>query len=512
MQTEPSVAALTCRGLRGAATENIIQSFRVAGVEKDSGSGLKYVLRHWLFRGTVIMSAALAIEAAAQFGRSMALTRLLNATEFGIVAAMVALLTTIDMGTFVAADRYLVQADDGDTPDLLAVAHTLAISRNLLCCFILLVFAYPTTRILHVPQALDSFLCLAIVPLVRTFEHHRLEQLQREHRFLPWASASSFTNITGLGVSVIAAALLHDHRAVLWGLICQTAVLVTATHAIAGVPYRAIFTAAPIARALRFGAPLMVNGLALAALGQLDRLAVGTFMGVAALGQYGLATMTFYVPTALSMRVMVAVLQPRLSSTWHRSPDRGFPILFAKVNAGIAILATLVSSAVAIVGGPLFLGLFGARYAIDDSFFCVFAAALFFRYAKASLNFGGLSMGRTIDLMWSNLCLVFGLAVTVLGLVFFHSFLVAAVGCFTGELCGAAGAFILLRGHLRLANTSLCLPFFATLPLLLASDVWVLLERPTVAIRGCAVVILAISIIISVLCYYFRPPILQRSR
>ncbi len=97
------------------------------------------------------------------------------------------------------------------------------------------------------------------------------EQVQRGHRFGPWAAASVVSSVAGLGAVCAAIWVLHDHRAVVWRLSAQALAMVAATHALAAVPYRLSLAAVPLQRALRFGVPLMVNGLALAAMAQLDR-------------------------------------------------------------------------------------------------------------------------------------------------------------------------------------------------------------------------------------------------
>ncbi len=450
------------------------------------------------------MGAAMAVESAAQFARSMLLTRQLGVTEFGIAAAMVTLLTLIEMSTYGGADRYLVQARDGDTREALAVAHTLTVARNIMSAALIALFAYPTAKLLGVPQAAGSFTWLAVIPLLRSFEHLRLEQLQRNHRFGPWAMASAATNLVGLVAVAVAAALLRDHRAVLWGLGTQAVALVLSTHVAAGVRYRFSFAAAPVARAARFGMPLMLNGLALAVLGQFDRLAVGTFLGVGQLGRYGLATMIFYVPTALLMRVMITVLQPRLSAAWHRSPLWEFPNMFRQINGGVAGIAALCGAAAAVIGSPLLALLFGPAYAVGDSFFAFFSLGIFFRFARTSVNFGGMAMGRTMDMMLSNVPIALGLLVTIAGLRLAPSLVVAAIGSLVAELIGAVAAFVLIRRGLSVSGSTPYSPFVMAVPLPCAAAVWTVLVNPGLAVRIAVLVVLAATMAASATLVHYR--------
>jgi O-antigen/teichoic acid export membrane protein len=450
--------------------------------------------RHWILRGAAVITAAVAVEYATQFVRSFALSRLLGPTEFGIASAMAIMWALIDMSTGLGADRYLVQARDGDTESALAVAHALTLARSTLSATLLAVLAFPTAHLLGVPQCSGSFVWLAVIPLVRGFEHLRLEQLQRAHLFWPWATANAMTNVLGLVVGTCAAFVLRDHRAVLWGLGTQAVTVVAATHVFAGLKYRVSFAAEPAVRALRFGLPLMLNGLALATLGQFDRPVVGSFLGVAMLGRYGLATMMFYLPTSLLARVAVSVLQPRLSGAWHDSPLFVFPRLFRQLNAAIALTAALGGTMVAIAGSPLLSFVFGHAYAVSDMFFAIFSLAIFVRFAKISANLAGLAMGRTMHLMLSNMPSALGLVGTIVGLSLVPSLVVAAVGLLAGELLGAVTAFVLLGRNLNVSGAILGAPFLVTCPIPCVAAVWIALAQPSYAMRGMVVAGLALCI------------------
>lgn len=252
-------------------------------------------------------------------------------------------------------------------------------------------------------------------------------------------------------------------------------------------------------RALRFGLPLMLNGLALATLGQFDRLVVGSFLGVAMLGRYGLATMMFYLPTSLLARVAVSVLQPRLSAAWHESPLFVFPRLFRQLNTVIAVTASLGGTMVAIAGSPLLSFVFGRAYAVTDMFFVIFSLAIFVRFAKISANLAGLAMGRTMHLMLSNIPSAFGLVGTVIGLSLVPSLVVAAVGLLAGELLGAVAAFVLLGRNLNVSGTILSAPFLLACPIPCGAALWIAFAQPSYAMREMVVAGLAFSVGLSAL-------------
>ncbi len=457
-------------------------------------------LQHWALQSTAVILAALAVEYGVQFARSVVLTHNLDRVQFGVASAMAATLTLVDMSTGLGADRYLVQAKEGGSQAALAAAHAITIARGFLSGLLLLLLAIPASRLLHIPELAAGFACLGVIPVIRGFEHLWLAQQQRQHRFLGSSLAASCANATGLVGVIAASALTHDYRAVPIGLGLQAVALVLGSHVGAGCRYRISISPQALGRALQFGAPLMINGLALAAVAQCDRLAVGHFLGVATLGHYTVAAMTFYLPSSLLLRLLMAVAQPRLSSAWHDSPAGDFRRLYYRLNGLIAAVAGSFALGVALAGNMLLTALFGVGYAVSREFLFVYGIFVFVRFAKTSVNFAGLAMGRTRDLMLSNLSGVPMLLVACSVLPAWPSLVVVALTALLGELIGTAVACYRLRAAVDFVAFSRS--FLLALSLPVVSGAWVLLSDPSVAQRLAALMVvcgLAIPVLSAVL-------------
>ena len=468
-------------------------------------------LRHWAVRGAAVIMVALAVEYVTQFGRSLVLSHLLDPVEFGTGSALVILWVLIDMSTGVGADRYLVQAAEGGSEKALEAAHTVTLIRNGLSACLILALAAPTAAFLGVPQARASFFWLAAIPLIRGFEHLEITQSQRQNRFKRWAIAIASTHIFGLCAVSIASLMLRNHRAVLWSLAAQAAALVLSTHLLARRRYRLSLDRPAVACALKFGLPLTVNGLALAAIGQVDRLAVGSLLGVVQLGRYGLATMLFFLPVSLVGRLVSATLTPRLSQAWHRSPTIEFPHLFKQVTYGMAVLAVLLGTLVAIAGNPMVALLFGRAYVVEDSFFAILALVVLMRFAKITLNFAGIAMGKTTDVMLSNMPNALGLAFTIIGLFWFPHLATAAFGALVGETLGAISAFLLLRHHFLNGAETSWLPIMVMTLVPCCAAAWCGLMSPHIGARLAALALAVTGITVS-LALVPRRALLQPAR
>ncbi len=352
-----------------------------------------------LIRGSAVIAIGLTFELGFQFARTIILARLLGATEFGLVASINVLIAIVDMATFIGTDRYLVFTPDGGRQHTLDVAHTLTVLRGLICSAATFILAVPTASLLGAGDYWAGFAIISITPLIRSAAHLGVVQVQRSNCFWPSALTDSAAMLLGLLAAVIAAFVAPDHRAIIWGLCAQATGSVVFSHILARKqPYRFSFDREPMREALRFGLPLMGNGLALAAVYQLDRIIVGAWLGVAVLGLYGLGVTLMLQPITLLLRLSTTLLQPRLSRAWHSDRSGVFEVHVRALGRFSAILGGAGAVATACVGAPLLRLVFGASYTASDIFFVMMAGIVFVRFSRGAVNLLGLSIGQTSGL------------------------------------------------------------------------------------------------------------------
>lgn len=430
------------------------------------------------------MSAGIASEYGAQMVRILVLARLLGPAEFGIVVSLNALYALVSMSTWFGVERFLIYVTDGHRRKWLGVAHTLSFAKGVLGAALLLLLAWPTARILAIPDALGSFLSLALVPLLAGPTHMRVQQLQRHNVFWPSAVASIIGNLGGLAVSVVAAFLLRDHRALVWGLCATSVCNMASTHMLTKVAYRVSIARDDLRQALSFGLPLMLNGLALAVLGQLDRLVVAALIGVTSVGRYGLAMTIVLTPISLLMSVATLMAQPPLSAAWHSVSKAAFPELFRRITKVFAVVGAVFALGVAILGNVLLSWAFGPSFAVGDVFMAILSVVALVRFAKVLGNLGGLAAGRTMDLMLSNAAGAAGLLITALALWWRPTLNVATLGSLCGEVLATLFIAFRLDGYLRGAGRpSPWWDFLAAVPFLAGVILWTVLSDPTWAMR-----------------------------
>lgn len=449
--------------------------------------------RRGLIGGGSVVAAGLVLELGSQFARTMLLARVLGATEFGLVISINMLAALADMFSFIGVDRYLVYSAEGGGREL-AVAHALGWLRGLLSAGVLIALAWPTAAAIGARDAAPGFMIAAVAPLLRGGAHLGVVQMQRAGRFWPSAAADAGGALLGLAVAVAAAMVAPDHRAILWALGAQAGGSLLLTHFFArDVAYRLSFDRTRMREALRYGLPLLANGLALAAAFQLDRMIVGSWLGIVSLGVYGLSVTLLLQPVALLVRLATTTLQPRLSAAWHADPSGAFPRLVYQLARWSALFGGAGAAATACIGAPALRLMFGASFSVSDAFFVSMAAVLLVRLNRGALNLLDLAIGRTRDLMVSNIVGASALP-AMIGAFYLHAGLASAsLGVLVGEILAFAVADALLLGPCRNAHRGIRRSMGVAAIIPGALGIWVLAVHPQLWLRAVVAAVVLIT-------------------
>ncbi|MFL5253111.1 MAG: oligosaccharide flippase family protein [Rhodopila sp.] len=431
-----------------------------------------------------VVGLGLAVEVVSQFARTLILARLLGASEFGLVASVNTLYAVVDMVSFIGIDRYIIFSPQGGDPEALGAAHNLSLLRGVVSAALILALALPTAALVGARDHASGFSVLAIVPLLRGATHLGIIRIQRSGCFWPAAAAEAFGSLAGLIATVAAALLTRDFTALLWGLGIQAAVAVLLSHVLSfGTAYRCSFSSGHFRAALSFGLPLMGNGLALAAAFQLDRMVIGAWLGVVELGIYGLSMAIIVQPISLLMRLANTAWQPRLSAAWHQDKSGLFPSLVAHIGRFGAALGAAGAAIAVCIGSPFVQLAFGDGYFASDTFFFIMASVILARLCRGALNLLGLAIGRTSDLMLSNLAGAIALPATIAAFFIHPRIESAALGGLIGEILSCVALTVLLRPYCAAPAIALIRDFAKATIVPFLSGATVLLTAPDLRLR-----------------------------
>lgn len=397
-------------------------------------------------RSGALVSVAAGAEIGAQALRAVILARLLGPDEFGL-AVMASLLSGIvEVVSMGGAERFITFARHGGSRRTLACMHTIWLLRGFVAAGLLLLLAGPFAWMIGRPDAQATFSWLAFAPLLRSAAHLGVVRCQRAGAYRPDAVAALAGSICALAGAALGGWVMADHRAMILSILMQAMAYAVVTHIAARrTAWRLAWHWPTILEALRFGLPLTANGLALQALGQLDRVIVGALLGPRVLATYSPALMILLLPTTLASKIAMPWLQPRLSAAWRQPGHGDFAQQLRIIDRGLALLA-LLGGIVAAGFGDLVLGLvFGPAYLVGAAVFGLFSVGFVFRMGRVSLNVAGLAIGQTMWLVRANMTAAVTLPVTALALMAWPHMGIAAAGFMLAEATGFLATARLLR-------------------------------------------------------------------
>lgn len=304
------------------------------------------------------------VAQVATFGRNVVFARLLSPTDIGAAAAVLLVLTLMEMGTDCVAEEVLI-TDDGDLDLLQATVHGMRVVRSLTLAVVGAIVAAgaawlhaPFAEVLTWPVAAAAVLLLA----VRAVANADVERQVRAGRYGSYVTLQAVPQLAALGAAFPLAAWLGGPGAVLTGALVQSGVYVALSHVCAERGYRVAWHGPTARRVCGFGVPVLLNGLLLFGLMHGDRVLVGAMFGATALGLYTVASGLTLVPTLVAARVNAALLLPSMSRAREGGPeamDGAVRRAFAVNTAGAGAMAF----GWALAGDAAVHLIYGQRYA-----------------------------------------------------------------------------------------------------------------------------------------------------
>ncbi len=403
-------------------------------------------MRRLIKNGALLVTCNQVIAEGAVLLRNIVLARALGPEQMGLAIALAIALRCLEMVSYLAADRLLVQARDGNAPLFQANAHGLEVARGLLSGVVLAALAYPAAIAIGHPETAWAFAALGLAPALRGFTHLDYRRLQRRLRFGPTLKVESIANVAGTAAVWPALQWSGDFSALLWVSLVHASAHVLMSHAVARRAYRLRFDRLYLGRMLRFGWPILLNSLLMFGVFQGDRLIVALSVSPAELGRYALALQLGLLPTLVVARASLALLLPLLA----RVQDA--PVAFEQRYR--RSLALLVIAAIAFVvgyaagGNLLVTTLFGDAFLVAPAVMSWLGCALAVRIVRIAPGTATLALGDSRTLMHANLWRIGGLVLAAWAGIAGLGLSVIAAAAAAGELAAlAAGVWLLWRRH-----------------------------------------------------------------
>jgi lipopolysaccharide exporter len=412
-------------------------------------------------------SLAPVVEFALRFARTVALSHLLVPTNLGACLALSGIVSGCKLATDLGLEKYVVVFGREAPARAVAAAHQIAIIRGFILAITLLLLARPIAWFFGDSVSVETVRWLAIPSAIDGFRNWRVIQLQLDYKFGPQAASVAVAQVGALIAAIATAHWLRDERVMLISIIAESAVYVLASHIVA--PSARSVAIEPRMRwiALHYGAPLMVNGVALWALNQLDRVIVINLFGSATLALYTLATGLAALPIAVLSLVGGSLALPYLERRRRelRPPLHSGPV---NVMVGHFVAAAVYAIGIAVLLNRLVPLLYGSQYNISSTFALLLSFFVFFRMIRSGMNAILLANNGTLRLTVGNFVGGVGpLAGLAIAMVW-HRVESVTLGLVIGDLFSSIALLLLARHALPMLEMFVLAGLFASPVVLVA--------------------------------------------
>jgi O-antigen/teichoic acid export membrane protein len=354
-----------------------------------------------------LLFSGFALAQVLSFARNALLAQVLSKGDFGIAAAILLLLQTIETLSDLGADRLIVQDRDGDDARFVATAHAALVLRGLVTALVIAACAWPLARFFGVAEAAWGFAAIALSPLIRSFVHLDARRVQRRLDNRPQVLIEVVPQILALALAWPAVTMTGSYAAVIALALAQALAAVAVSHAMAERRYALAFDRAHMRRLLAFGWPIWASAFPLVAVYQGDRMLIGHLAGVEALAAYTVAFMITMVPGLVAGKVGNALMLPLLTGVrddMQRFNDRFLVMIEATAVAAAAYLAAFV-----LLGGTIVELAFGKAYAGLGAVVAWLALMWSMRMLQATLGIALMAHGTTRPFLVAGLVRALGL-------------------------------------------------------------------------------------------------------
>lgn len=358
-----------------------------------------------MLRALLLILSGNVFSSALMLVRNLVVARLISVEDYGIAATFAIAMTVVEMGSQLGLKQQIVQAANGDDPRFQAALQGFQVLRGVLAGGILFAIGPWIARFFGVPELTWAYQLVAVIPVLYALQHFDIHRLNRQMRFGPMV----LTNTVPAALSLLAvwplAAWFGDYRVMLYALVLHALINAAMSHLVSERAYRLVLDRGVMGGSLRFGWPLLVNGLLLFAVFQGDKLIVGRELGLAALAVFAMGLTLTLTPTLIMAKTIQQMFLPVLSrhvATRDTAPQAFESRAHAMLQAAL-LNGTLLALVVWLIGPPVVHLLLGEKYAAVLPLLIWFALTQGLRVFKSGPAVVALACGKTGNAMAANL-------------------------------------------------------------------------------------------------------------
>lgn len=362
-----------------------------------------------MFRSIFLILSGNLFGAVIVMLRNIVVARLISVADYGIASTFMLAMALVEMMSALGLQQQLVQSKNGNDPHLQAALQGFQVMRAVSNSFILFLLASPLAKFFGHPDLTWAYQVVALIPLLNGLAHFDQHRMSRNMNFWPTFIISIVPALISVLIVWPLYLIFGDFRVMLVALITQTVVLLATTHLVAKRPYRLAFDRGIIAASLRFGWPLLLNGILMFAIFNGDRMIVGRELGMTELGLFSMAFSLSLSPTLVIARSVMNFFLPQLSATTAHK-DKFQHLSTATFEAHL-FFGNLLIVGMALLGGPFLHVTLGEKYAAAIPLLTWLAMMQGLRIFKGGSSTVALAKAHTANAVLGNITRVAALPV-----------------------------------------------------------------------------------------------------
>ena len=416
------------------------------------------VSRNKLLKGGAVLGLSQVVGQVCSLGRNIIIARLVSPADFGISAIFVMVVTFLEMVSNLSLDRLLVQAKDGNNVKFQQVAQFLQAFRGCAIFIVLFVLAEFIADLFSIAEAAGAFRVLAFIPLFNGFCHLDPKRMERDLQFWPGASVELVSQVLVFLLAWPVGLWFGDYRAMLALLLVKTIVLMIGTQFVSERKYRWSKNKTYIKRFVKFGWPLLVNGLLLFAIMQGDRFIIGAAKkmfgagyDMADVGLYSAALMLAMVPSLMLSKISSSLFLPLLAELQDCPAEfQEKTCLFAE---GLAVVASMLGGILLLVGDKLLPFVYGEQYNTAGTIMGWLSVVWAVRLMRMLPSSIAMAKGKTTILMKTNFVRILAVAGFLYVVANEMDIVWIAIISLIGEIAAYCFSLVLIKSNVGIPYT-----------------------------------------------------------
>ncbi|WP_188085389.1 oligosaccharide flippase family protein [Pseudoalteromonas sp. FUC4] len=346
-------------------------------------------------KGSSILSLGQIFSQLTGLIRNSLIGHAVSPEDFGRAAVFALVVSLVESISEISADKLILQYKYGGNKKVISGIHFLNICKGTLCSILIILLHPVFLYFFEMEEASWGLYLVAVVPFIKGFVNFDFIRKQRELEFIYLVKLDFFCQLTALFIAYITLEFIVDYRVSLFAILAQALSYTLYSHWQCKQGYSAKLNKPILIKTIKFGWPLLINGLGLFLILQGDKFIVSKFFSMDILGYFAALTMLALMPAVIITKVLMSTLLPIYSNKNHKNN---------LITSNIPYFLSFLYIIYIVLFGDFLIDLvFGPKYLKQDYIFILLGCMWFFRLLQAKIVIKEISIGNTRTPLYATL-------------------------------------------------------------------------------------------------------------